>query len=124
MVRRQGDKKRIFMFGVIHMDGTGDDNPPVESLSSLYDELFTSGIDDGNVAVINDDSGWCMSAYRDGRIVFGNLKDPQIQNSDCHMIPVPKERVLELWKRLIDGDIDPILQEPWKPGYDERYRPE
>jgi hypothetical protein len=33
------------------------------------------------------------------------------------MIPVPKERVLEMWKRLIDGDIEGFLSEPWKPGY-------
>lgn len=103
------------MFGVIHMDGSGEDNPPIESLSNLYDELFSSGIVDGDVSVIHDDSGWGISAYRDGRLVFGNLQDRGA--SDCHMIPVPKERVLELWRRLIEGDIDGLLKEPWKPGY-------
>ena len=105
------------MFGVIHMDGSGENNPPVESLLELYDELFSSGIVEGYVSVINDDSGWCISAYRDGRIVFGKLGDPQ---SDHHMIPVPKERVLELWRRLIDGDIEGLLREPWKPGCVEK----
>jgi len=100
------------MFGVIHMDGTGDDNPPVESLSDLYDELFSSGIVDGNVAVIHDDSGWCMSAHRDGRLVFGHLGG---QGADRHMIPVPKDRVLALWRRLVEGDIDGLLAEPWNP---------
>jgi hypothetical protein len=105
------------MFGVLHMDASGEDSPPVESLSDLYDELFTSGITDGDVSVINDDTGWCMSAYRDGTVVFGHLGG---QGDDRHMTPVPKERVLELWKRLIDGDIDGLLSEPWKPGYVER----
>ncbi len=45
------------MFGVTHMDASGDDDPPIESLPALYDELTTSGIIDGNVAVINDDVG-------------------------------------------------------------------
>jgi hypothetical protein len=103
------------MYGVIHMDASGEDNPPVESLSDLYDELASSGIIDGNVAVIHDDSGWCISAHRDGRVVFGHLGT----GGDRHMIPVSKERVLELWRRLIDGDIDSLLAEPWKPGYVE-----
>ena len=105
------------MFGVLHTDGSGEDNPPLASLADLYDELLTADREHGDVAVINDDSGWCLSAHRDGRVVFGNLRD---RGSERHMIPVPKERVLELWKRLIEGDIDGLLKEPWKPGYTER----
>lgn len=101
------------MHGVIHMDGSGDDNVPLEKLSDLYDELFTSGIFDGNVAVINDDTGWSISAHRDGRVVFEHLGE----GGERHMIPVPKERVLELWRRLIEGDIEGLLREPWNPGY-------
>ncbi len=101
------------MFGVIHMDSSGEDNPPLESLPKLYDELFTSGIVDGNVAVINDDSGWCLSAHRDGAVVFEHLGE----GGERHMLPLPKERVLKLWKQLIDGDIDGLLAEPWEKGY-------
>ena len=103
-----------FMFGVIHMDASADDDPPIESLPALYDELFTSGIVDGYVSVINDDTGWAISAYRDGRVVFGHLGG---QGEDRHMIPVPKEGVLDLWKRLIAGDIEGLLSEPWRTGY-------
>ena len=102
------------MYGVIHMDASGEDNPPLESLPDLYDELFTSGITDGNVSVINDDNDWSISAYRDGSLVFGKIGDPE---SERHMISVPKDVVLKLWKRLVDGDIDGLLKEPWKPGY-------
>jgi hypothetical protein len=104
------------MFNVIHMDASSDNDPPLESLSDLYDELYSSGIMDGDVSVAHDDSGWCISAHRDGRVVFGHLGDP---STDRHMIPVPKERVLDLWKRLIAGDIEGLLMEPWKPGYVE-----
>jgi hypothetical protein len=106
------------MFGVIHMDASGDDDPPLESLPDLYDELHTSGIVDGNVAVIHDGSGWCMSAHRDGRLVLEQLGTRGA--TARHMIPVTKDRVLELWRRLTDGDIDNLLKEPWKPGYAER----
>ena len=102
------------MFGVIHTAGSGDDNPPLDSLSDLYDELLPANPEHGDVAVIHDESGWCMSAHRDGQLVFTNLAD---RGSNRHMKPVPKERVLELWKRLVDGDIDGLLAEPWKPGY-------
>ena len=104
------------MFGVIHMDGSGEDNPPVISLSVLYDELSSSGIKDGNVAVIHDDSGWCMSAHRDGSLVFEHLSE----GGERHMTSVPKKQVVELWKRLIEGDIDGLLAEPWTTGYTKR----
>jgi hypothetical protein len=102
------------MFGVIHMDASGDDNPPLESLPSLYDELYSTGIEDGSVAVINDESGWCLSASRDHRIRFEQIGAP---GTARHMKPVSKDRVLELWRRLIAGDIDGLLAEPWKLGY-------
>ncbi|WP_395736906.1 hypothetical protein [Prosthecobacter sp.] len=101
------------MFGVTHMDGSGDDDPPVQSLDALYDELKLSGIMDGSVAVIHDDTGWCMSAHRDGRLVFEHLT----KGGEMHMKPVRKEQVLELWQRLIEGNIGGLLSESWKSGY-------
>jgi hypothetical protein len=101
------------MFAVMHMDGSGENNPPLERLRDLYDELQTSGIVDGSVAVINDDTGWCMSAHRDGRLVFEHLD----KGGQRYMKPVARERVLKLWERLIVGDIAGLLREPWQPGY-------
>ncbi len=103
------------MFGVVHSDGSGDDNPPLESLSDLYDELLTADAEHGDVAVIHDDSAWCLSAGRDGRLIFEQLGTTS--PTKRHMTSVPRERVLLLWKRLIDGDIQGILSEPWKQGY-------
>jgi hypothetical protein len=104
------------MFSVVHTDGSGDKRPTPESLSALYDELQTADREHGDVSVIHDDTGWSMSAHRDGRLVFEHLRN----GGERHMMPVPKVRVLELWKRLIDGDIDGLLGEPWKSGYVER----
>ncbi|MEW6159491.1 MAG: hypothetical protein AB1813_18845 [Verrucomicrobiota bacterium] len=102
------------IFGVIHTDGFGDEDPPLESLVDLYDELLSADAEHGDVTVSHDSSGWGISAHRDGRVVLGNIDDPQ---NVRHMIPVPKERVIELWKKLIAGDINQVLSEPWKPGY-------
>lgn len=104
------------MYGVIHSDGSGETNPPLESFSLLYDELLSADREHGDVSVIHDDTGWSMSAHRDGRLVFEHLEN----GGERHMMPVSKVRVLELWERLIDGDIDGLLTEPWKPGYVER----
>ena len=104
------------MFGVLHLDGSGDNDPPLESLSDLYDELRFADREHGDVSVIHDDTGWCMSAYHGGRLVFEHLD----KGGERHMFPVSKERVLQLWLRLIEGDIDGVLAEPWKAGYVER----
>jgi hypothetical protein len=102
------------MYGVIHSDGSGDNNPPLESLSGLYDELLTADVEHGDVTVVHDDLGWYLSAHRDGRVILRRLKD---QTDARHMLAIEKERVLDLWHRLIRGDLDNLLKEPWKPGY-------
>jgi hypothetical protein len=101
------------MYGILHIDGSGEDNPPLDRLPALYDELKSEEFAAGDVAVINDDLGWSMSAYRDGRVVLEHLRD----GGQRHLIPVQRERVLELWRRLIMGDLQGILAEPWKSGY-------
>jgi hypothetical protein len=101
------------MYSVRHTDGSGTDDPPLDSLGALYDELAGTDREHGDVAVIHDGTGWTLSAHRDGRVVFEHLAN----GGERHMIPVARDRVLELWQRLIAGDIDGLLREPWTPGY-------
>jgi hypothetical protein len=105
----------VVKYSIRHCNGDGEINPPMEALQSLYDELLSSNQEHGDVSVADEDSGWCISAHRDGRVVFGNLKD--YGRSDRHMILVSKERVLQLWNKLIAGEIDQLLKEPWHQGY-------
>lgn len=104
------------MFSFIHTDGSGTENSQLESLTALYDELLQADQEHGDVAVIHDNSGWCLSAHRDGRIVFEHLGE----GGERHMIPVSKERVIELWKRLVAGDINDLMNEQWQSGYVSR----
>ena len=101
------------MFSIVHRHGSSDQNPPLTSLSDLYDELQWEDIEHVDVSVVHDDSGWAMSAYGSGRLTFEHLGE----GGERHMIPVSKERVLELWRLLAAGDIDTLLKEPWLPGY-------
>ena len=101
------------MYSILHADGSGDSNPPLTSLGALLDELKTADREHGDVAVVHEGTAWCLSAHRDGRLVFENLRD----GGERHMIPVERAKVLELWGLLIAGQMDAILREPWKPGY-------
>ena len=58
--------------------GDSDDNPPV--------------------ALIHD-SGWCLSAYPSGLLIWEHLGGDQPK----HMRNVPRERILELWLQLSKG---------------------
>lgn len=100
------------MFGILHADGSGETDPPIEALSSLYDELLTTDAEHGDVSVIDDRTAWCLSAYRDGRVILGNLQG----GGERHMLSVPKEQVLDMWRKVAAGDIDSVLAEPWQPG--------
>jgi hypothetical protein len=101
------------MFSIVHRHGSSDKNPSLDSLSDLYDELQLDDIEHVDVTVVHDDSGWAMSAYGSGRLIFEHLGE----GGERHMIPVSKDRVLELWRLLAAGDIDTLLKEPWRPGY-------
>lgn len=105
------------MYGALHVDGSGENNPPVESFSDLYDELLSADDEHPDVSIIHDDSGWSLSAYRSGLLVFEHLGH---QGEKFHMRDVHKKRVLELWRLLAAGDIAGILSEPWKEGYGQR----
>jgi len=105
------------LFSLLHADGSGYENPRLEDLGPLFDELLSADREHGDVSVVHEDSGWSMSAHRDGRLVFEHLDG---KGGPFHMIPVAKQRVLELWRRLAAGDIEGLLTEPWLSGYDER----
>lgn len=101
------------MYSAIHTDGSSDSNPPLASLPDLLNELTTADREHGDVAVVHEESGWSLSAHRDGRLVLEHLSD----GGERHMKPVAKEKVLELWHRLIRGEVDAVLTEPWQAGY-------
>lgn len=101
------------MHTIRHTDDSFDEDPSPQVFSALYDELETASVEHGDVSVVHEDSGWCISAHRDHRVVFAHLGDGGAR----HMIPVSKEKVLELWRKLIEGDIESIQSEPWRPGY-------
>lgn len=63
---------------------------------------------------LQHESGWSLTAFESGRLVWENVEEdapPQ------HMLRVPREKVLQLWIRLSEGDVPTINKEPWVEGY-------
>ena len=90
------------MFGFRNADQSGADIPPDADLrcllAVLHDQLQATDSEHGDVAVTDYDSGWTVSAHRDGRAVFENLRG---EPGARHMHPVSRERMLELWERFV-----------------------
>jgi hypothetical protein len=100
--------------GVLHTNGSGGEVRGADDLSALYDELRAADAEHGEVSVMNEEAGWGISAHLGGRVILESLVEP---GQGRHMKPVTKNKVLELWRLLIEGDLDALNCEPWKPGY-------
>lgn len=99
---------------VRHRWGDMQDEPPLESLSALYDELEFE--DEEHVSVsLTHESDWDLGAYGGGLLIWENLETEE--NEARHMKDLTKQKVLELWEKLAHGRIDEIEKEPWLPGY-------
>lgn len=98
-----------------HRDGSMEPSPSAESLTRLLAEL--DGRDDpkhGDVSVSHE-SGWTLSAFCSGRVVFENVEDDSV--APQHMYKVPRSDALALFERLINGDVEAVAQQQWKDGY-------
>jgi hypothetical protein len=110
---RRATRRDRNMFSIRHTDSSGEPAPSLEMLPGLYDELRTADREHGDVSVTDEESAWVLSAHRNGVVVLENLEN----GGERHMKDVPKQKVLELWRTLIAGDLDALLGEPWTPGY-------
>ena len=69
---------------------------------------------------LRHESGWCLSAYGT-LLIWENVNEgvdgePQPR----HMNEVSRGRVLELWLKLANGQVEEIEAEQWLPGYYDR----
>ena len=95
--------------------GAMETNPPIERLRELLQSLDAEDYEHPDVALTHD-SEWCLSAYRSGLLVWENLNEAG-SFSAWHMTFVPREKVLELWLKLAQGDLAAVQAEPWLPGH-------
>jgi hypothetical protein len=92
-------------------DSTSDDPSDIDALLT---QLDASDQEHTDVAVRTAD-GWCISAYRSGNVVFGNVEArPAVSR---HIKRLPRHEIARLMRLLATGDLAALEREPWEPGY-------
>lgn len=89
------------------------EDPPVERLKSLLDELENEDEEPFVDALVTHESGWELAANHAGRLLWRKGDDVR------HMLDVPREKVLDLWAKLAAGEINAVEAEPWIDGIGE-----
>jgi len=100
-------------YHVYHRFGECAADPPIAELDALYGEWAIEDHEHPDVS-LGHESGWSLSAFPDGSLVWENVEEDGLPR---HMIGVPRDKVIDLWRRLAAGDIAAIEGEPWIAGY-------
>jgi hypothetical protein len=83
----------------------------VEALPALVAELDQADAEHPDVTVQHE-SGWALSAYRDGRVIWGNVE----ADADVGQITgVSRAEMVELFTHLVNGDVDAVASRSWDP---------
>ena len=109
-------------YAVDRWTGGGEDNPPVERLREILQELDVHDPEHPDCWLVHRQTGWSLSAFSSGLLIWQNDggTDPDTDLIDYpgarHLKGVSREKVLELWLKLAVGDIVAVEAEPWLPG--------
>ncbi len=91
--------------------GGDESEPSVDRLRAILAELDANDDEHLDVALTHE-SEWCLSAFPSGLVIWENLEE----NESRHLNGVSRERVLDLWLKLAQGQLDDIEAEQWLPG--------
>jgi len=101
-------------FSITHRNGAMQADPPIEAIEALLEEL--DGIDDEHPDVaISHDSGWTLSAFASGRLIYENVED---LDQLPRQILIDRRVARDLFRVLAEGDLNRLEGEAWQP-----YRP-
>jgi hypothetical protein len=92
----------------------GDEiEPTVARMREVLAQLDADDSEHCSVSLTHE-SEWCLGAYQGGLLIWENLEEDEPR----HMDGVPRERILYLWIKLSEGNMEAIEAEPWLPGYE------
>lgn len=100
-------------FSMTHTSGAMDQDPSLEAVRALLDELDTADDEHSDVAVSHE-SGWTLSALQGGRLAWENVEEDE---EPRHRVGVERNEVVRLFEALTRGDLAEIETQPWSPGY-------
>lgn len=89
----------------------GDQNmATAEGVPQLVAELDQADNEHTDVSVEHE-SGWALSAYREGLVVWGNIDD---DDESGWLYDVPRNEVVRLFTALVLGDVTGIGEQEWE----------
>ncbi len=101
-------------FSITHVSGAMEPDPRRAALRALVEELAAADVEHPDVAVTHD-SGWTLSAFLDGRLVWENVEGDD--GEPRHLVQVGRQELVRLFEALADGDVAAVDSEAWQPGY-------
>ena len=92
------------------MGGTVDEPGP-ETMRRVLDGLVEADDEHPDVSMTHE-SGWCLSAFRGGLLVWENPDDDSLGPGE--MREVAREEILRLFGLLAAGDVAAVEALPWQ----------
>ncbi|WP_106129983.1 hypothetical protein [Pseudosporangium ferrugineum] len=68
-----------------------------------------------DVAVTDDRTGWSLSAFQTGRLVWENVEDDSIPPR--HLAEASRAEMTRLMLLVAAGELDEVERLAWRPGY-------
>ncbi|MFQ6198110.1 hypothetical protein [Streptomyces sp. NPDC000405] len=96
-----------FMYDVM---GATVESPDMETMRRVLDGLVGADGEHADVS-LSHESGWCLSVFADGLVVWENAEDDAVVPGE--MRGIGREEVLELLGLLTAGDIAAVQAFPW-----------
>lgn len=100
-------------YTITHLDGTMEQEPPIDTIPALLAEVKDADGEHMNVAVSHE-SGWTLSVFRDGRLVWENVEGDE---EPGHLENVPRDKAARLCTLVAMGELEEIAAQPWNAGY-------
>jgi hypothetical protein len=91
--------------------GGAVDEPGPETMRQVLDGLAHADAEHPDVS-LSHESGWSLSAFHGGLLVWENTEDDSVVPGELH--DVPREETLRLFGLLAAGDIAPVDALPWQ----------
>ena len=98
-------------FTITHWWGEMEADPSAERIDALIAELEQVDPEHPDIA-ISDETGWTLSAFPDGRVLWENVEDAD--TPPRWMRGVQREHLRRLFGQLADGDVAAVDSEPWE----------
>ncbi|MEU9113228.1 hypothetical protein AB0D04_15945 [Streptomyces sp. NPDC048483] len=87
------------------------DSPDAETMRRVLDGLAEADDEHPDVS-LSHESGWCLSAYASGLLVWENAEDNTVHPGEMH--EVGRDEILRLFGLLAAGDIGALDGLPWR----------